>query len=90
VIAYNQKTGAVKSGQTTIPKGFEHWLLKLDGVSDAQFGTTRDWGRVEYAYYLMAKDAGINMMDCSMFEENGSAHFMTKRFDRDGNTKHPI
>jgi serine/threonine-protein kinase HipA len=90
VIAYNQKTGAVKSGQTTIPKGFEHWLLKLDGVSDAQFGATHGWGRVEYGYYLMAKDAGINMMDCKMFEENGRAHFMTKRFDRDGNTKHHI
>jgi serine/threonine-protein kinase HipA len=86
VIAYNEKTGAVKSGQTKVPKGFEHWLLKLDGVSNAQFG----WGRVEYAYYLMAKDAGITMMDCKLLEENGRAHFMTKRFDRDGNTKHHI
>jgi serine/threonine-protein kinase HipA len=90
VISYNEKTGAVKSGQTTIPKGFEHWLLKLDGVSDAQFGETHGWGRVEYAYYLMAKDAGITMMDCKLLEENGRAHFMTKRFDRDGNTKHHI
>lgn len=90
VIAYNEKTGAVKSGQTTAPKGFEHWLLKLDGVSDAQFGETHGWGRVEYAYYLMAKDAGITMMDCKLLEENGRAHFMTKRFDRDGNTKHHI
>ena len=90
VIAYNEKTGAVKSGQTTVPKGFEHWLLKLDGVSDAQFGETLGWGRVEYAYYLMAKDAGITMMECKLLEENGRAHFMTKRFDRDGNTKHHI
>lgn len=90
VIAYNEKTGAVKSGQTIIPKGFEHWLLKLDGVSDAQFGETHGWGRVEYAYYLMAIDSGINMMECKLLEENGRAHFMTKRFDRDGNTKHHI
>lgn len=90
VIAYNEATAAVKSGQTTVPEGFEHWLLKLDGVSDAQFGTTHGWGRVEYAYYLMAKDAGINMMDCKLLEENGRAHFMTKRFDRDGNTKHHV
>lgn len=90
VIAYNEKTGAVKSGQTTVPKGFEHWLLKLDGVSDAQFGETHGWGRVEYAYYLMAKDAGLSMMDSKLLEENGRAHFMTKRFDRDGNTKHHI
>ena len=90
VIAYNEKTGAVKSGQTTVPKGFEHWLLKLDGVSDAQFGETHGWGRVEYGYYLMAKDCGINMMECRLLEEGGRAHFMTKRFDRDGNTKHHI
>lgn len=90
VIAYNEKTGAVKSGQTTVPEGFEHWLLKLDGVSDAQFGETHGWGRVEYAYYLMAIDAGINMMESKLLEENGRAHFMTKRFDRDGNTKHHI
>ena len=90
VIAYNEKTGDVKSGQTTVPKGFEHWLLKLDGVSAAQFGDTHGWGRVEYAYYLMAKDAGITMMECKLLEENGRAHFMTKRFDRDDNTKHHI
>lgn len=90
VIAYNEKTGAVKSGQTTVPKGFEHWLLKLDGVSDAQFGETHGWGRVEYGYYLMAKACGITMMDSKLLEENGRAHFMTKRFDRDGNTKHHI
>ena len=90
VIAYNEKTGAVKSGQTTVPEGFEHWLLKLDGVSDAQFGETHGWGRVEYAYYLMAKACGIHMMDCKLLEENGRAHFMTKRFDRDDNTKHHI
>ncbi len=90
VIAYNEKTGAVKSGQTTVPKGFEHWLLKLDGVSDAQFGETHGWGRVEYAYYLMAKDCGIHMMESRLLEEHGRAHFMTKRFDRDGNTKHHV
>ncbi|WP_026452689.1 type II toxin-antitoxin system HipA family toxin [Aequorivita capsosiphonis] len=90
VIAYNEKTGAVKSGQTDVPKGFEHWLLKLDGVSDAQFGETHGWGRVEYAYYLMAKDAGIIMMDSELLEENGRAHFMTKRFDREGKLKHHI
>lgn len=88
VIAYNEATGAIKSGQTNVPKGFEHWLLKLDGVSDAQFGATHGWGKVEYAYYLMAKDCGIQMMESRLLEENGRAHFMTKRFDRDGNTKH--
>ena len=92
VIAYNPKTGEVKSGQAKAPKGFEHWLIKLDGVHDAQFGESNGYGRVEYAYYLMAKDCGIDMMECRLLEEdNGRAHFMTKRFDREGNeTKHHV
>lgn len=87
VIAFNQKTGEVRSGQTKSPKGFEHWLIKLDGVSDTQFGASHGFGRVEYAYYLMAKDCGIEMMECQLYEENKRAHFMTKRFDRAGNNK---
>lgn len=91
VIAFNIKTREVRSGQTIAPKGFEHWLLKLDGVSDVQFGLSHGFGRVEYAYYLMAKDCKVQMMDCELLEENGRAHFMTKRFDREGNsTKHHI
>lgn len=91
VIAYNEKTGEVRSGQTKAPEGFEHWLLKLDGVSEVQLGATHGYGRVEYAYYLMAVDCGIKMMPCRLLEENGRAHFMTKRFDREGRrTKHHI
>ena len=90
VIAYNSKTKEVRSGQGNVPKGFEHWLIKLDGVSGQQFGESSGWGRVEYAYYLMAMDCGINISDCQLLEENGRAHFMTKRFDREGNTKHHI
>jgi serine/threonine-protein kinase HipA len=91
VIAYNPKTGDVRSGQTKVPEGYEHWLIKLDGVSDAQIGQSLGWGRVEYAYYLMATACGIEMMESRMLEENGRAHFMTKRFDRDaGNIKHHI
>ena len=88
VIAYNRKTGEIKSGQGSVPKGFEHWLLKLDGVSGEQFGESSGWGRVEYAYYLMAKDCKIEISECRLLEENGRAHFITKRFDRDGNIKH--
>src|SRR5690554_1050442 len=85
IIAYNEKTGEVKSGQTmAAPEGFEHYLIKLDGVDDAQFGTTKGYGRVEMAYYLMATDCGIDMMPSRLLEENGRAHFMTRRFDREG------
>lgn len=91
VIAYHRKTKKVRSGQTIAPKGFEHWLIKLDGVSEAQFGASHGYGRVEYAYYMMARDCGIQMMDCELLEENGRAHFMTQRFDRaENDTKHHI
>lgn len=91
VIAYNEKTGEVKSGQTNAPVGFEHWLIKLDGVSDIQLGASRGYGRVEMAYYHMALACGIEMMPSRLLEENGRAHFLTKRFDREGGTtKHHV
>jgi serine/threonine-protein kinase HipA len=90
VIAYHPNTKEVRSGQGIVPEGFEHWLIKLDGVSGEQFGESGGWGRVEYAYYLMAKDCGINISESQLLEENGRAHFMTKRFDREGNVKHHI
>ena len=82
VIAYNKNTGEVMSGQADAPEGFEHWLLKFDGVSDIEFARTADFGRIEYAYYNMATAAGINMAECRLLEENGRAHFITRRFDR--------
>ncbi len=84
VIAWNRKSGEVKSGQTKAPKGFEHWLIKLDSVSDVQLGSSKGYGRVEMAYHNMATSCGIEMMPSHLFEENGRAHFMTKRFDREG------
>lgn len=91
IIAYNEHTGEVKSGQTQSPKGFEQWMIKLDAVSDAQFGESNGFGRVEMAYYDMATDCGIEMMPSKLLEENGRAHFMTKRFDREeNNVKHHI
>lgn len=91
VIAWDEKTGEVKSGQTRAPKGFEHWLIKLDVVSDVQLGSSHGYGRVEMAYYNMAKVCGIQMMPSRLLEENGRAHFMTKRFDREGgDVKHHV
>jgi serine/threonine-protein kinase HipA len=91
VVAWNPATGEIRSGQFDVAPGFEHWLLKFDGVgSDKELGSGADYGRIEYAYYLMAKDAGISMSDCHLLEENGRAHFMTRRFDRDDNQRHHI
>lgn len=91
LIAWNEKTGEVRSGQTQAPKGFAHWLIKLDGVHEVQLGGTLGYGRVEMAYYLMATACGIHMMPSRLLEENGRAHFMTQRFDREGGaTKHHV
>lgn len=91
IIAYNEKTKQVKSGQTKAPKGFTHWLIKLDGVSEAQFGKSYGYGRVEMAYYNMATACGIEMMKSRLHIENNRAHFMTRRFDREGSEqKHHI
>lgn len=82
VIAFNEETKEIRSGQFFAPEGFEHWLIKFDGVIDKQFGSSNGYGRVEMAYYEMAKDAGIEIMESRLLEENGRSHFMTKRFDR--------
>jgi len=82
VIAWNPGTGEVRSGQLDIPPGFEPWILKFDGVNDESLGDPKGFGRIEYAYYLMAVKAGIRMSQSRLFEENGRAHFMTRRFDR--------
>ncbi len=85
VIAWNPKTGEIRSGQVPLAAGFEAWLLKFDGVSANQDKELMDplgYGRVEYAYHLMARAAGITMSDCQLLEENGRSHFMTRRFDR--------
>jgi serine/threonine-protein kinase HipA len=90
VIAWNAKTSEIRSGQLDAPTGFEHWLLKFDGIgADKALGVSQDYGRIEYAYYLMAVSVGITMSESRLLEENGRAHFMTKRFDREqGHIKH--
>ena len=89
VIAWNPATSELWSGQFDTEPGFEHWLLKFDGVGeDPGLGKGLDFGRTEYAYHLMARAAGIEMTDCRLLQEHGRAHFMTRRFDREGNLRH--
>jgi serine/threonine-protein kinase HipA len=94
LIAWNPVTGEVRSGQLDLLEGFEPWLLKFDGVANNKDKDTladpRGYGAVEYAYSLMAKDAGVVMSDCRLLEEGGRRHFMTRRFDRgrDGSKRH--
>ncbi len=88
IIAYNKETGEVRSGQVEVPEGFDYYLIKLDGVSaTAGFKETGNYGRLEYSFYKLAKACGIDMTECSLIEENGRAHFLTKRFDRQNGKK---
>jgi serine/threonine-protein kinase HipA len=82
VIALNDVTGEIRSGQVAAPPGFDYWILKFDGVKDRTLGYPAGYGRIEYAYSLMARGAGIMMTECRLLEEGGRAHFMTRRFDR--------
>jgi len=95
VIAWNPATNVVRSGQLDdLGHGFEHWLLKFDGVANNKdkdmLADPQGYGAIEYAYSLMAQDAGIVMGNCRLLEENGRRHFMTRRFDRgkDGSKRH--
>jgi serine/threonine-protein kinase HipA len=86
IIAINETTGEIRSGQVKVPEGFSYWLLKFDGVEGGKINDNPlGIGRIEYAYYKMALDCGIKMSECHLLEENEHAHFMTKRFDRDNN-----
>lgn len=91
VLCWNETTGAFRSGQVQAEPGFEHWLLKFDGVTqnaDKEIADPQGFGRIEFAYHLMARAAGIEMTRCRLHLENGRAHFMTRRFDRpDGGDK---
>ncbi len=85
VIAWNPETNEVRSGQVPADRGFEHWLLKFDGVAgnrDRELEDPKGYCAIEYAYSRMARAAGITMSECRLLEENGRRHFMTKRFDR--------
>jgi len=93
IIAWNPDTNEVRSGQVTAPAGFEYWLMKFDGVAnnkDRDLADPQGYGAIEYAYWVMAREAGIEMADCRLFEEGPRRHFMTRRFDRlpDGDKLH--
>lgn len=86
VIAWNEETNDIRSGQLNAGDGYGYWLIKFDGVGgngDKGLKDSQVYTRIEYAYHLMATDAGIKMSECRLYQENGLYHFMTKRFDRD-------
>lgn len=73
----------MRSAQVETPAGFDYYLIKLDGVSaKAGFRETENYRRLEFSFYKLAKICGIEMSECSLIEENGRAHFLTKRFGR--------
>jgi len=92
LIALDPESLEVRSGQMEADPGFEHWILKFDGVDDQtrDLGSARGYGAIELVYAEMARRAGIEMTECRLLEEGGRRHFMTKRFDRtaDGGRLH--
>ncbi len=92
VLAFNKDFTQVRSGQVNVAKGFTHYLMKFDGVvennaEEETFGDPVGYGVMEYVYYLMAQQCGIDMEFCDLLEESNRRHFITRRFDRDGNNK---
>ena len=92
VLAFNDDFTQVRSGQVKVPDGFTHYLMKFDGVNEHNkdretFGDPQGYGAMEYVYYLMAKQCDINMMPSRLLEEGSRRHFVTQRFDRQGNEK---
>ncbi len=81
IVALNRTTGEVISGQGSIPDGFEHFILKYDDNSSYPLA------KLEYIYYEMALDAGINMMPSELRSYGHITHFLTRRFDRIGNER---
>ncbi|HNG56191.1 MAG TPA: HipA N-terminal domain-containing protein, partial [Solirubrobacterales bacterium] len=59
LLAFNPETMEVRSGQLEVPAGFEHWILKFDGVQDQsrEIGEPRGYGVIEFAYAQMARAA---------------------------------
>ncbi|MEY8240038.1 MAG: type II toxin-antitoxin system HipA family toxin [Cycloclasticus sp.] len=92
IINWNENTGEIRPGHVAPAKGFDSWLIKFDGVSgnkDKELNDPQGFGRIEYAYHLLAKAVGLKMSECRLIEEGGRAHFITKRFDRhDGRKIH--
>ena len=90
LIAWNEETNEVRSGQTQLGPGYDYWLMKFDNVTkngDHGLEDKPEYTLIEYAYYLMAIDAGIIMNECRIYNSEGDHHFMTKRFDRDNGKK---
>ena len=89
VVNYNPATEEIRAGNRIPSPGFSAWLLKFDGIGeDRQLGETQNYGRIEFAYSLMAAAAGIEISQSRLLHENGRAHFITRRFDRsDGAAK---
>ena len=95
VLAFNDDLTQVRSGQTNVPKGFTHFIMKFDGVNEHNndketFGDPMGYGAMEYVYHLLAKACGIDMMPCHLLNEGNRRHFITQRFDRDGNAKRHV
>lgn len=83
LVGYNPNTQHLIGADKKLPNGYEHWLIKFSSSFDKP-----DIANIEYAYYKMALDAGIEMSESKLFKGlSGQVYFGTKRFDREGNKR---
>jgi len=81
----NKRIEEMRPGDIIQPKGYSYWLLKIDGANKQTLGESEGMGKIEFAYNKLAKEAGIEISESTLHEENGRFHFLTKRFDRTDN-----
>ena len=81
IIAINETTHEIRSGQVLLPEGYTYYILKFAEGDDFPFT------QLERAYYGMAKEAGITMMPSRLLRIDGRSHFLTARYDRAGGRK---
>jgi serine/threonine-protein kinase HipA len=69
-------------GPATLPPGYTHWMIKFPSANDEAH-----IGQVEYAYSLMAREAGLTMPPTHLFTAKRERYFGIERFDREGDRR---
>jgi serine/threonine-protein kinase HipA len=78
----NNNIVEIRPGDILQPNDYSYWILKIDGANEHSLGEGEGMGKIEFAYYQLARQAGIEISESTLHEENRRFHFLTKRFDR--------
>ena len=78
MVGLNADTGrVVPDTGDGLPDGFEHWMVKFRSNADP-----REIGAEEYAYSIMARDAGLDLPATRLLKGDRDSYFAVHRFDR--------